>query len=104
MELSVRVLGPLKVDRNGGGLLVTGLGQRKLFAALVQNAGAPVSVERLIDALWETSPPERPRETLHVRITRLRRALGESGPEGVIATEPAGYRLHVPTQRVDAVR
>ena len=90
MGLEVRALGPLEAERDGALLVLGGTLPRTLLAALVLEANAPVSADRLCDALWEDELPGRAKERLRVTMTRLRAALGAE-----IAHEPAGYRLRV---------
>ena len=51
-------------------------------------------VDELIDGLWPEGPQARPRKTVQVYVTRLRRALG--GEADAIRSEAAGYRLDAP--------
>jgi DNA-binding SARP family transcriptional activator len=53
----VRFLGPFEVHAATGPIDVTSARQRCLLAALAMNVGRPVSVSRLIDAVWGESPP-----------------------------------------------
>src|SRR4051794_8704523 len=52
-----------------------------------------VSHERLIDELWGEAPPARARESLQMHVSRLRKALGVSGPR--LATRAGGYLLEL---------
>lgn len=74
--------------------------QRACLAALVLVRGKPISVERLVDMLWGESAPPTASKTVHVFVSRLRRALGE----GAILTRPSGYELAVEPDAVDAWR
>jgi predicted ATPase/DNA-binding SARP family transcriptional activator len=74
---------------------------RSLLALLLLNAGQIVSTERLIDGLYGEDPPSGAANPLQSQVSRLRRALPvEAGPE----FHPAGYRLTVDPDQVDAVR
>jgi DNA-binding SARP family transcriptional activator len=48
-----------------------------------------VSVDELIDALWEENPPTGARSTIQSYVSRLRRTLGEDA----VLFGPGGYRL-----------
>lgn len=87
--LQVRVLGALAVHRHGQEVAVAGRRQRALLAALVVGGG-PVSVGRLVDAVWEDDPPAAATTTLQTYVSRLRGLLGADA----IEHGPGGYRLH----------
>ncbi len=90
-----------------GGVSVDGLdryrlGSRKARALLRELAlarGQPVSVDRLVDALWESRPPAEPSAQLAVIVSRLRRVLGADR----ITLGDAGYRLHYDWMDFEAV-
>ncbi|MEU7900435.1 BTAD domain-containing putative transcriptional regulator [Nonomuraea sp. NPDC049152] len=67
---------------------------------LALEAGRPVSVDRLIDALWEDAPPANVGNALQTLVKRLRAGLGA----GVVRTTSAGYVLALPQEAVDACR
>ncbi len=94
------MLGPLRVQRDGVPVPVTGPKVRALLAALLMRANTPVSLERLTELLWGEDPPETARKSLQVHAVRLRRALGD----GVVETQPAGYLLRVRPDRHDLLR
>ncbi len=59
-----------------------------------------VGLDDLIDGLWPDGPQARPRKTVQVYVTRLRRALGDSAD--AIRSEAAGYRFDAGLVPVDA--
>ncbi|OSC49244.1 hypothetical protein B5181_41090, partial [Streptomyces sp. 4F] len=79
---------------------------RALLADLLIHHGRPVPVDRLIDDLWDRSPPGNPANTLQTKISQLRRALTKGGADGRALVEhgPAGYTLRVPEEAVDSAR
>ncbi|HWN35193.1 MAG TPA: AfsR/SARP family transcriptional regulator, partial [Pseudonocardia sp.] len=83
--------------RNGasapGGTLVRGL-----LARLALDVGRPVAVSTLVDDLWGAAPPDGAGAALQALVSRLRRALGAS----LVRYEPAGYRLALSPEQVDA--
>ena len=97
-RLTVGVLGPLRITRDGEPVAVTGH-LRTLAATLAMSAGGRVSVERLADAVWGEDPPVRTRRAVQLYICRLRRALGAER----ILTVPAGYALRAEPDDVDAL-
>jgi DNA-binding SARP family transcriptional activator len=60
-----------------------------------------VSAERLAGALWGEDAPAAAVKTVHVHVSRLRKALGDGG---IVTTTPAGYQLHVQPGELDAER
>jgi DNA-binding SARP family transcriptional activator len=81
--------------------------QRTLFAALLVNADQPVSVDTMIDLLWD-APPAGARSGVYSYVTRLRRVLARAGAaedEPVrLVNGPGGYLLDVDSDRVDLHR
>ena len=64
--------------------------QRAVFAMLLLGRGRPVSVDALIDAVWEQSPAAAARTALHSYISNLRKILAESGmPRETLAAAPS---------------
>jgi predicted ATPase/DNA-binding SARP family transcriptional activator len=103
----VAMLGPLVV-RSGDGrpVEVGGARLRALLVRLALDPGRPVSVDALVDGLWGASPPAGAVNALQSLVSRLRRALPPDGPTGAapVGSEPAGYRLDLDRDQVDAHR
>jgi DNA-binding SARP family transcriptional activator len=95
-----RILGPFVVLQDQTPLPIQGAKERAALAILLLNAGQVVSADHLIDALWETEAPASARNSLHVRIAALRKALGS----GRIETRPPGYVVHVQPGELDLER
>jgi DNA-binding SARP family transcriptional activator/tetratricopeptide (TPR) repeat protein len=93
-------LGPFTVAVDGRPVELTTGRLRTLLAALAVSAGTAVSLDRLVEALWDADEPGNARRGVHVYLTRLRAVLGAES----ITTEPGGYRLHAAPDQVDAVR
>ncbi|MFF0866392.1 BTAD domain-containing putative transcriptional regulator [Nonomuraea sp. NPDC003560] len=100
-QLRVDVLGPLSLVTAGGPARVGGARLRALLARLALDAGRAVRPETLAEALWDDAPPEAPMHALQSLVSRLRRVLGHPG---LLTSGPAGYRLAVEPDAVDAVR
>ena len=81
MTAAVRVLGTVAVTREGTELPLSPQ-RRLLLALLVARFPHPVSSDRLIDDLWDGSPPPSAATALRVHITHLRRAI--AGCDGTI--------------------
>ncbi|MET9796412.1 BTAD domain-containing putative transcriptional regulator [Nocardiopsis alba] len=100
------VLGRLVVRSSDGEVVgVPETRVRALLADLLTVSGRPLSVDRLVDDLWDT-PPARPAAAVQTRVWRLRRALeaAEPGGRSLVVSGPAGYRLDVPREAIDAHR
>ncbi|WP_165966398.1 BTAD domain-containing putative transcriptional regulator [Actinomadura sp. 7K507] len=74
--------------------------QQITLALLLLEAGHVVSVERIMDALWDGDPPRTAKSQVQITISALRRLLGES----VIVTRPPGYLIKTPAEAIDLVR
>ncbi|MBJ6620719.1 winged helix-turn-helix domain-containing protein [Streptomyces sp. DHE17-7] len=66
---------PVLYDARSEAVAVASPKTRALLAALLLEAGRPVSVGALRDALWDGSPPPSARASLHNHVTRLRRRM-----------------------------
>ncbi|HJC60313.1 MAG TPA: winged helix-turn-helix domain-containing protein [Candidatus Dietzia intestinigallinarum] len=103
----IEVLGPVRLSTDEG--VPVKVAERKLrllLAALVAAEGEPVSADVLIDRLWDQSPPANPRDVLRAKLSHLRKVLdaAESGARELLERTPAGYRLAVEADAVDAAR
>jgi WD40 repeat protein/DNA-binding SARP family transcriptional activator len=88
-----RLLGPLEVVGDGGAQLPIGTGrQRALLALLILRANELVPSDRLVDELWDESPPLTANRMLHNQVSALRRELGQNGR---LETHGSAYRLVV---------
>ncbi|MFE9812640.1 BTAD domain-containing putative transcriptional regulator [Streptomyces sp. NPDC005548] len=88
-----RLLGPVTVcDTAGGVIAPSGPKQRALLATLVLHAGQLLSVDRLVEELWGSTPPANAPNALQAHVARLRRLLPAPGHEW-ITTLPTGYLL-----------
>jgi DNA-binding SARP family transcriptional activator/DNA-binding beta-propeller fold protein YncE/ABC-type branched-subunit amino acid transport system substrate-binding protein len=96
----VLLLGPLAVLEDGRQVDLGGRMQRSLLALLLVRRGKVVSVDRLIDELWESAAPAGAAKTLQVYVSRLRRSLGPDA----IERSGAGYLLRLPAEVVDLDR
>ena len=100
---AVRLLGTIDVvDPSGERIEIGGGYPRVLLAMLVAADGKVVAVDRLIDVIWNESPPTTASGTLQTYVSRLRRSLGPIG--ATIVREFAGYRLEIDRHHVDVHR
>jgi DNA-binding SARP family transcriptional activator/Tfp pilus assembly protein PilF len=76
---------------------------RGLFAYLLLNAGRPVPLDGVIDALWGGAEPVTARNQIPTAVSTIRRELTRLGVPDVIVTGPLGYQAAVEPDRVDAL-
>ena len=103
--MEFRILGSLEVLDEGRRVALGGSKQRALLVLLLLHRGQPLGTERLIDELWGERPPASAAKSVHVHISRLRRALGAcAGSDAPIVTREHGYALAVDPEQIDANR
>lgn len=100
------VLGPVGVTAGDQRVTLGGGHQRTILAVLLAAGGEAVPTERLIEAVWGGDPPATARKSLQSHLSRLRRALAETGRADPhpVATVPEGYRIDLDAHDVDAAR
>jgi predicted ATPase/DNA-binding SARP family transcriptional activator len=98
--MEVLVLGPLELVDAGKAIPLPAPKHRRLLAALAIDAGTTQTTDRLIDAVWDASPPASAAKLLQVYISQLRKAL----PGTAIRTLGSGYALELTSVSVDAGR
>ena len=87
-RLKLRVLGPLRIERDGLPLAAPGKAQKKpleLLALLGAHAGRPLDTQWVIDALWPSLNANTPRASLDMAVSRLRKLLDL--PDAVLLAE-----------------
>ncbi len=98
MTVAVQLLGPVAVRVDGRPVELGGVRARALLARLALDPGRVVSVDALVDALWDADPPAAPGNALQAAVSRLRRAV----PALPLRAQPPGYLLDLPREAVDA--
>src|SRR5580658_10119102 len=99
--LSVRMLGPLTILRDGASVeLPTSRKARALFAYLALASGA-VARSRLCDLLWDA--PNDPRGELRWCLSKLRKLLDDDHRHRVMAPDPQRVALDLSDCVVDAL-
>ena len=96
--LTVAVLGPVEVRRDGERLAVPAGKTTELLVRLALDAGARVRGDALVEDLW-TEPVSR--NTLQSKVSQLRRALGD---RDLVVGAGDTYTLAVDPSCVDALR
>ena len=98
--MEFRILGPLEVEDNGRTVPLAGAKQRSLLALLLLARGRPVSTDRLIEEIWNGTPPETALKSVQVYVSQLRAALAD----GRLVRRERGYELIVTSGELDADR
>jgi DNA-binding SARP family transcriptional activator len=98
--LDFRILGPLEVADGEEAVALGGRRQRALLTLLLLHANEPVSIERLVDALWGEHPPRTATTSLQNTVSQLRKLLGP----GVLHTRSSGYVLELDAGQLDLSR
>jgi DNA-binding SARP family transcriptional activator/tetratricopeptide (TPR) repeat protein len=99
------LLGPLRAWRTGSEIELGPPQQRLLLAVLLAHAGAPVSLDTLVDVLWEDNPPNSAVNVVHRYVGTLRRIFEPSLPPRAagswLVRDGGGYRLVVSAESAD---
>ena len=98
--MDVCCLGPVQARRAGEDLDLGGPKPRLVLASLVVAGGHAVSIDQLIDTVWDEAPPASARNTLQTYVSHLRRALGRAAITG----NGWGYALDLDQVEVDVTR
>jgi DNA-binding SARP family transcriptional activator/tetratricopeptide (TPR) repeat protein len=96
----IRLLGPLDVMIQGRSVPLKGPRTYRLLALLAASCDEIVSLDSIIDCLWE-EPPDSARQQVHNVVSSLRRALNPTGSQIEVVTSNVGYRLSLPKRAVD---
>ncbi|MBM9506774.1 AfsR/SARP family transcriptional regulator [Actinacidiphila acididurans] len=100
--MEILLLGPVQLCINAQTVDLGSDKERILLAVLAAEAGQPVSIEKLIFRLWDETPPDHARDSIHSYISRLRKRLRTAGPDGPRVDGRAHtYVLNGPAESVD---
>lgn len=100
-----RLLGRVEVIGDDGQFIpLAARKERTLLAALLLSANRAISAERLIDAMWDDTPPASAVNALQVQVSRLRKRLVACDEGELLVRETSGYRLLVQPGELDVDR
>ncbi|MFC0847782.1 BTAD domain-containing putative transcriptional regulator [Streptomyces noboritoensis] len=99
-----RILGPLEVECAGRKVRLGGFRQQALLATLLLEAEHVVPIERLLEAIWEDTPPASAKGQVRICVSAIRRQFVGAGVGDLIETHPAGYRIRLPSTALDLAR
>jgi DNA-binding SARP family transcriptional activator len=100
--MEFRVLGPLEVSTQQGPVPISGRHFPKMLAVLLNEANRIVSVDRLVDALWEHDPPATAARQVQNKAAALRHRLGAAGAR--LMRLGTGYRFQAEVDELDLLR
>ncbi|MFD4644086.1 BTAD domain-containing putative transcriptional regulator [Lentzea sp. NPDC058436] len=103
MTAEYRVLGPLEVLLDGEQVAVPGGRCHVLLATLLLRPNQFITVDELVDHVWDGDPPsaDRAHKTLQMVVRRLRVALGAAD---CVRTRPGGYLAELDPEQLDLLR
>ena len=84
-----------------GAVPLGGVKQRTLLALLLLTPNRPVSVDRLIDALWSDDPPAAASNALQFHVSQVRKVIGDGAS---IVTQEPGYLIRIDPDQLDLLR
>jgi DNA-binding SARP family transcriptional activator len=95
-----RLLGPLEVRHDAEPLSFSPR-QRIVLSMLLVEPNRVVAVDRLVDAVWDTTPPSTAREQIRICVSSIRRRLTVGGVPNTIVTRPPGYSIGCAEENLD---
>lgn len=101
------MLGPIEVLSNGTPIATGYAKQRAVLAMLLFEPGRIVPIDQMIDRIWGVGAPRSARSVLYGHVTRLRRALAETGAwagRSPLRRRAGGYLLDAAPAAVDLHR
>jgi predicted ATPase/DNA-binding SARP family transcriptional activator len=96
--LTIGVLGPLTVHRNGCVIEIAGRTQRRLLCALTAFAHQVLPADQLLEMIWPDEGASR--AALQMAVARVRDKLGDS----IVVSRTGGYALVTAGVTIDAQR
>ena len=102
--MEFRLLGPVEAYRQGRPVDLGRRRERCLLCLLLLETGRTVPVDRLLDLLWDGSPPETGRGQLRVNVSRLRSRLDTAGTGVRITARGGGYLVDADPDSIDVHR
>jgi DNA-binding SARP family transcriptional activator len=97
--IEFQLLGPTEARQGGIGIPLSGVRRRALLARLLLSAGRAVSVETLLEDVWDGRAPAAASATLQSHVSQLRKVLGDR-----FRRCAGGYELSLDEAEVDAIQ
>jgi DNA-binding SARP family transcriptional activator len=106
--MDFNILGPLEILNGQGPVIIDSAKRRGLLCALISHANDVVSLDNLIEWIWQGPVPPQATAIVQAHISRLRRTLEPDrapwGASELIQRRAPGYVLRVDTDQIDAMR
>lgn len=102
--LEFRILGPLEIRSHHKIVPIGGQRRRVVLLMLLLEPGRIITVDRLIEAIWDGDPPKTAETQVQICVSQLRAMLAEVSDADLIHTHSAGYHLQVPEDAIDMLR
>ncbi|TMR22215.1 tetratricopeptide repeat protein [Nonomuraea turkmeniaca] len=104
--MEFRILGSVELWADGEACELGSAKERHVLAVLLLTPGQPVSIETMINRVWDDAPPSKARESVHSYIARLRsrlnRRLDSTGAR--LSSRSGAYVLETDPQTIDLHR
>jgi DNA-binding SARP family transcriptional activator/tetratricopeptide (TPR) repeat protein len=97
-----KILGPIEVLSGDTPVRIPPGRQPIILSALLLEPNRVVSIDRLIDVVWDEKPPATARSQVQICVSALRHVFAELGVESPIVTKPPGYLLKVTDGQLDS--
>ncbi|HEU5108561.1 MAG TPA: BTAD domain-containing putative transcriptional regulator, partial [Micromonosporaceae bacterium] len=97
-----KILGPIEVTCGDVAVRIPPGRQPVILAALLLEPNRVVSIDRLIDVVWEEKPPATARTQVQICVSALRQAFTGLGVEPLIETRAPGYLLRLADGQLDS--
>lgn len=108
LPTSFRLLGPVSVHSDEGALRLGGPRQVAVLARLMLGPRQVVTMDQLVESVWDGNTPARPEVAIRSYVSNLRRILepdrSTRTDESVLEGTPPGYRLNVDDHNFDWIR
>lgn len=102
--MEFQLLGPVEAFADGHRVGLGPRQQRLFFAILALELNQVVSVDRLTELIWSSSPPRTARHALHVIVSRLRTVFTEGRSTAELEGTGEGYVLRARADDFDVYR
>ena len=96
-----RLLGSLEIFAEEKLVPLSGNRLRVVLAILLLHQGRIVSLDRIIDALWDHDPPATAKGQVQTCVSALRQLFTCHGGSGLISTSSVGYLIRIPDGSLD---
>ena len=98
-----KILGPIEVSNGSAPVRIPPGRQPVILGALLLEPNRVVSIDRLIDVVWDEKPPATARTQVQICVSALRHMFTDLGVgQQPIETRPPGYLLRVSEGQIDS--